>query len=62
MLGADFEEHHRRKWVSPLAGWHSDLTMHVNPPDLSILRAETTSTARIQHCTDSALHGFSTAP
>jgi hypothetical protein len=49
--GADFEEHYRRKWVSPLAGWHSDLTMHVNPPDLSILRAETTSTARIQHCT-----------
>ncbi|MGW0698524.1 TauD/TfdA dioxygenase family protein [Streptomyces sp. NPDC002867] len=30
--GADFEEHYRRKWVSPLAGWHSDLTEAVNPP------------------------------
>ncbi|MFF6995121.1 TauD/TfdA dioxygenase family protein [Streptomyces sp. NPDC008313] len=40
--GADFEEHYRRKWVSPLAGWHSDLTQAVNPPDLSILRAERT--------------------
>ena len=40
--GADFEEHYRRKWVSPLAGWHSDLTQMVNPPALSILRAETT--------------------
>jgi taurine dioxygenase len=40
--GADFEEHYRRKWVSPLAGWHSDLTQAVNPPDASILRAETT--------------------
>lgn len=40
--GSDFEEHYRRKWVSPLAGWHSDLTQAVNPPDASILRAETT--------------------
>ncbi|WP_330308226.1 MULTISPECIES: TauD/TfdA family dioxygenase [unclassified Streptomyces] len=40
--GGDFEEHYRRKWVSPLAGWHSDLTQAVNPPDASILRAETT--------------------
>ncbi|MCZ7413713.1 MULTISPECIES: TauD/TfdA dioxygenase family protein [unclassified Streptomyces] len=40
--GADFEEHYRRKWVSPLAGWHSDLTQFVNPPDMSILRAEKT--------------------
>jgi taurine dioxygenase len=40
--GADFEEHYRRKWVSPLAGWHSDLTQSVNPPDMSILRAEQT--------------------
>ncbi|WP_018385920.1 TauD/TfdA dioxygenase family protein [Wenjunlia vitaminophila] len=40
--GANFEEHYRRKWVSPLAGWHSDLSMFVNPPDLSILRAEKT--------------------
>ncbi|MFI9770141.1 TauD/TfdA dioxygenase family protein [Streptomyces sp. NPDC052415] len=40
--GADFEEHYRRKWTSPLAGWHSDLTQAVNPPSLSILRAEKT--------------------
>ncbi|MEU9716472.1 TauD/TfdA family dioxygenase [Streptomyces sp. NPDC047976] len=40
--GADFEEHYRRKWTSPLAGWHSDLTQAVNPPSLSILRAERT--------------------
>ncbi|MEU3295383.1 TauD/TfdA family dioxygenase [Streptomyces longwoodensis] len=40
--GADFEEAYRRKWVSPIAGWHSDLTQAVNPPDLSILRAERT--------------------
>ncbi|GLW46283.1 taurine dioxygenase [Streptomyces sp. NBRC 14336] len=40
--GADFEEHYRRKWLSPLAGWHSDLTQAVNPPSLSILRAEKT--------------------
>jgi len=40
--GKNFEEHYYRKWVSPLAGWHSDLTMFVNPPTASILRAETT--------------------
>jgi taurine dioxygenase len=40
--GADFEEHYRAKWVSPLAGWHSDLSQAVNPPALSILRAQTT--------------------
>ncbi|MEU1201693.1 TauD/TfdA family dioxygenase [Streptomyces sp. NPDC005813] len=40
--GSDFEEHYRRKWVSPLAGWHSDLTQAVNPPAASILRAERT--------------------
>lgn len=40
--GKDFEEHYRRKWVSPLAGWHSDLTQAVNPPNASILRAEST--------------------
>ncbi|AYN34336.1 taurine dioxygenase [Streptomyces albus] len=40
--GADFEEHYRRKWLSPLAGWHSDLTQYPNPPALSILRAERT--------------------
>ncbi|MGW2644088.1 TauD/TfdA dioxygenase family protein [Streptomyces sp. NPDC001393] len=40
--GKDFEEHFRAKWVSPLAGWHSDLTPAVNPPTASMLRAETT--------------------
>jgi taurine dioxygenase len=40
--GKNFEEHYRRKWHSPLAGWHSDLTQAVNPPAISILRAETT--------------------
>lgn len=40
--GADFEEHYRAKWVSPIAGWHSDLSQAVNPPSASILRAETT--------------------
>jgi alpha-ketoglutarate-dependent sulfate ester dioxygenase len=38
--GKNFEEHYRRKWVSQLAGWHSDLTQMVNPPKVSILRAE----------------------
>jgi taurine dioxygenase len=38
--GANFEEHYRRKWVSNIAGWHSDLTQAVNPPTASILRAE----------------------
>lgn len=40
--GKNFEEHYRRKWVSPIAGWHSDLTQMVNPPKVSILRAEAT--------------------
>jgi len=40
--GKNFEEHFRRKWVSALAGWHSDLTQAVNPPNASILRAERT--------------------
>ncbi|AUG76497.1 taurine dioxygenase [Kitasatospora sp. MMS16-BH015] len=40
--GKGFEEHYQRKWTSPLAGWHSDLTQAVNPPNLSILRAEST--------------------
>lgn len=38
--GANFEEHYRRKWVSSIAGWHSDLSQMVNPPSVSILRAE----------------------
>ncbi|MBY8883746.1 TauD/TfdA family dioxygenase [Streptomyces sp. PTM05] len=40
--GADFEEHFQRKWVSSVAGWHSDLTPAVNPPKASMLRAERT--------------------
>lgn len=40
--GKNFEEHFRRKWVSTIAGWHSDLTQAVNPPAASILRAEST--------------------
>lgn len=40
--GKNFEERFRRKWVSGLAGWHSDLTPAVNPPAASMLRAEST--------------------
>lgn len=40
--GKNFEEHYRRKWVSALAGWHSDLSQAVNPPTASMLRAEST--------------------
>jgi alpha-ketoglutarate-dependent sulfate ester dioxygenase len=40
--GKNFEERFRRKWVSGLAGWHSDLTPAVNPPAASMLRAEKT--------------------
>lgn len=40
--GKNFEEHYRRKWVSAIAGWHSDLSQAVNPPAASMLRAETT--------------------
>lgn len=40
--GKNFEERFRRKWVSSVAGWHSDLTPAVNPPAASILRAERT--------------------
>jgi taurine dioxygenase len=38
--GRDFEERYRQKWTSYTAGWHTDLTPAVNPPALSILRAE----------------------
>ncbi|HVK24588.1 MAG TPA: TauD/TfdA family dioxygenase [Actinokineospora sp.] len=40
--GKDYEERFRRKWVSAVAGWHSDLTPALNPPAASILRAERT--------------------
>jgi taurine dioxygenase len=39
-FGTDFEEHHRRRWTACAAGWHTDLTPAVNPPAISILRAE----------------------
>lgn len=39
-FGIDFEDHYRRQWTSPDAGWHTDLTPAVNPPAVSILRAE----------------------
>jgi alpha-ketoglutarate-dependent taurine dioxygenase len=38
--GVDFEEKYRQKWLSYQGGWHSDLTPAVNPPAMSILRAE----------------------
>jgi len=38
--GTDIEEHLRGRWTSPDVGWHSDLTPAVNPPSVSILRAE----------------------
>lgn len=38
--GTDFREELRRRQLSPLAGWHTDLTATVNPPAISILRAE----------------------
>ncbi|MDG4795131.1 TauD/TfdA family dioxygenase [Micromonospora sp. WMMD1082] len=39
--GRDFEERYRQKWTTYTAGWHTDLTPAVNPPAISILRAET---------------------
>jgi alpha-ketoglutarate-dependent taurine dioxygenase len=38
--GRDFEERYRARWTSYGAGWHSDLTPAVNPPAISVLRAE----------------------
>lgn len=38
--GRDFEKRYRRKWLTYDSGWHSDLTPAVNPPAISILRAE----------------------
>ena len=40
LFGMDFEGHYRRRWTSCDAGWHTDLTPAVNPPSVSILRAE----------------------
>ncbi len=39
-FGTDFEEHYRTRWTARDAGWHTDLTPAVNPPAISILRAE----------------------
>jgi alpha-ketoglutarate-dependent taurine dioxygenase len=38
--GEDFEERYRSRWLNYNAGWHTDLTPAVNPPAVSILRAE----------------------
>lgn len=38
--GVDYREQLRRRQTSPLSGWHTDLTATVNPPSLSILRAD----------------------
>ncbi|WP_198348360.1 TauD/TfdA family dioxygenase [Plantactinospora sp. KBS50] len=38
--GRDFEERYRQKWTTYTAGWHTDLTPAINPPAISILRAE----------------------
>lgn len=38
--GEDFEERYRLRWLDYNAGWHTDLTPAVNPPAVSILRAE----------------------
>jgi alpha-ketoglutarate-dependent taurine dioxygenase len=40
--GPDFEERYRRRWRTYESGWHSDLTPYVNPPAMSILRADRT--------------------
>jgi alpha-ketoglutarate-dependent taurine dioxygenase len=40
LFGLDFEGHYRGRWTSCDAGWHTDLTPAVNPPSVSILRAE----------------------
>jgi taurine dioxygenase len=39
--GKDFEERYRRRRRTHLASWHIDNTPAINPPALSILRAET---------------------
>ncbi|MFI0742764.1 TauD/TfdA dioxygenase family protein [Streptomyces sp. NPDC021100] len=38
--GEDFEERYRKRWRNYTAGWHTDLTPAVNPPAISVLRAE----------------------
>ncbi|MEV4872806.1 TauD/TfdA dioxygenase family protein [Streptomyces syringium] len=38
--GEDFEERYRKRWGNYTAGWHTDLTPAVNPPAISVLRAE----------------------
>lgn len=38
--GRDFEERYRHRWLTYDSGWHTDLTPAVNPPAISILRAE----------------------
>lgn len=38
--GSEYRQQLRRRQASPVTGWHTDLTSTVNPPSLSILRAE----------------------
>ncbi|WP_433337504.1 TauD/TfdA dioxygenase family protein [Spirillospora sp. CA-294931] len=38
--GRDFEERYRRKQLRADSGWHADLAFAVNPPSISILRAQ----------------------
>lgn len=42
--GEDFEERYRLRWLDYNSGWHTDLTPAVNPPAVSILRAENVTT------------------
>lgn len=38
--GVDYDAHYRLRWASSISGWHSDMSHVVNPPAISILRAE----------------------
>lgn len=40
-FGKEFEQRYRLRGHSYLSGWHSDITAAVNPPEASVLRAET---------------------
>jgi alpha-ketoglutarate-dependent sulfate ester dioxygenase len=40
--GRDFERRYRQKWLTYDSGWHTDLAPAVNPPAISILRAQVT--------------------
>jgi alpha-ketoglutarate-dependent taurine dioxygenase len=38
--GRDYEALYRSRWRSATSGWHSDMSHSINPPAISILRAE----------------------